>query len=176
MAGLTSMDSSGCSSALTPIAFAGCHAHCRSGQRDRPIACPLRRDWRCNAPAENYRATNCSCASPDRKACDDSSNNWTRTAAERISLRRNPQRLPASDARRPLPWCQARSSSPGATLAQKSPSRGRAGSFRFLLIRRGRKCGGARPTGARSCARLPVDYPAASQHFNMIDPWARRRC
>ena len=80
MPGLTSMDSSGCSSPLTLIACAGCHAHCRSGQRDRPIACPLRRDWRCNAPAENCRATNCSCASPDRKACDDSSNNWTRTS------------------------------------------------------------------------------------------------
>jgi hypothetical protein len=81
MAGLTSMDSSGCLSALTLIACAGRHPHCRPGQRDRPIVRPLRRDWRCNAPAKNYRATNCSCASPDRKACDDSLNNPTRTAA-----------------------------------------------------------------------------------------------
>jgi hypothetical protein len=23
---------------------------------------------------------------------------------------------------------------------------------------------------------LEVDYPADSQHFKLIDPWARRRC
>jgi hypothetical protein len=44
MAGLTSMDSSVCSSALALIACVGCHAHYRPGQRDRPIACPLRHD------------------------------------------------------------------------------------------------------------------------------------
>jgi hypothetical protein len=76
MAGSTSMESSGCSSSLSLIACAGCCAHCCLRQRDKPIACPLKRYAQCDAPAENYRATNCSCASPD------SLNNRTRTAAE----------------------------------------------------------------------------------------------
>jgi len=50
-----------------------------------------------------------------------------------------------------------------------SPSRGRASSFRFLLTRTGRKCGSARLTWPRSGARLAVDYPEDSQHFN-VDP------
>ena len=160
------MDSSGCSSALTLMAFAGCHAHRRPGQRDRRIACPLRRDWQCNARAENYRATNCSCASPDRKACDDSLNNWTRTAAERISLRRNPQRLTAS-ARRPPPWRQARSSSPGATLAQNVSC-----TWTSLLVSISSDTDGAKMR-QRETDRSTL---GRSQHFNMIDPWARRRC
>jgi hypothetical protein len=118
MAGLTSMDSSVCSSALALIACVGCHAHYRPGQRDRPIACPLRHDWRYSAPAENYRVTNWSYVSPSPGVCDGRLNNWTRITADRISQRRNPQRLTASEARRTLPWCQARSPSPRATFAQ----------------------------------------------------------
>jgi hypothetical protein len=159
-AGLTSMDCSGCSSSLTLIACAGCRAPCRLGQRDKPIASPLRRDWQSNAPAENYRATNCSCASPDRKAYDDSLNNRTRVAAERISLRQNLQRLPASGARRSRPRCQAPSWSPGAAAAQNVSFKDEPARFDSSGADRPKKCGSTRPAKPRSRAPSAVDYPA----------------
>jgi hypothetical protein len=97
----------------------------RSRSKSRPQlgyrlrACPRRRDWPCNAPAESCRATNCSCASLDRKASDDSLNNWTQIVGERICLRRNLRRPQISSTTcGTRSRCQAGSSSAAANSAQ----------------------------------------------------------
>jgi len=177
MAGLTWMDSPGCSSALTLIACAGCHPHCRPGQRDKPIVCPLRRDWRCSAPAENYRATNCSCASPERKACDDSLNNPTQTAAD----------FPASKSsafagigRTPIaatvpstimvPRRRCSTSCSTKCLLHVDERFDSSGAGRAKMRQHQTGPGHARARIAGSIIRR------ASQRFNMIAPSARRIC
>jgi hypothetical protein len=67
---------------------------------------------------------------------------------------------------------------PPAAAARPTPQAAKKCVVQKRHLTHGDHCHGAkhdRPDHARG-ARLRADYPADSQHFNMIDPWARRRC